>query len=92
MGLKYSKISGITIVSCDHEYEVRFPGEGGCGEQFRSCSDKNVIPKQLELARWELVEVMDERGNATKQYLCPHHAEIVRKRQSSVARYQTRST
>ena len=86
---KFSKISGMHIVSCDHSYALRYPGEGTCGEQFRTCSDKSVVPKQLEAAGWTLRDMLDASSGVTEKFdLCPHHSQIVNKQQSTVARYQ----
>lgn len=73
----------MTIVTCDHSYPVRFIGEPErCGEEFRSCSDKSVIPKQLEVARWTT------RPNPTggaNQDICPYHSELSVFRPSVIA-------
>jgi hypothetical protein len=72
---RFSKISGMTIVSCDWVYDQRFPGEARCcGEEFRSASVPKVIPKQLELAGWK-VRTIQPGGTRQTQDLCPMHAE-----------------
>jgi MOSC domain-containing protein YiiM len=76
VGRKFSKISGVTIVDCDaaeaHAME----------EQFRSASIPKIIPEQLQLAGWTLLQVPTGRkvniGRALvdetrEAYLCPRH-------------------
>lgn len=79
---KFSKISGMTIVFCDHGYAIRFAGEPRtCGEEFRSASDPKMIPKQLEIAKWT------ERTSPTggKLDICPYHSESSAWRPSQIS-------
>jgi len=67
---RYSKVSGMHLVTCDHVNAQRYPGEPRtCGEEFRSCSDKSVIGKQLEHAGWIV-----ESSALGDRHLCPAHA------------------
>jgi len=72
---RFSKISGMTIVTCDHVNAQRYPGEPRtCGIEFRSCSDKSVIDKQLDLAQWEIIpSAMGDKHH------CPDHNEGARR-------------
>jgi hypothetical protein len=66
----------MTIVTCDHSYPVRYEGEPAvCGEEFRSCSDKAMIPKQLEIAKWTTRP--SPTGGANHD-ICPFHSEASR--------------
>lgn len=76
MTRRYSKISGIHVVTCDWFYDTRYPGEAkGCLEEFRSASIERVIPKQLEAAQWKTREIGNREGGKVSQDLCPMHAE-----------------
>ncbi len=67
MAKRYSKISGMHLVTCDRVNAQRYPGEPRtCGEEFRSASDKSVIDKQLVAAKWTIVA-----ATAGKHYYCP---------------------
>lgn len=78
---KHSKISGMHLITCDHLYDIRYPGEGPCGLEFRTCSDKSVINEQLGLAGWSQRDVM-EGSKKVKQDLCAHHTKVVNNRMS----------
>jgi len=82
---RYSKISGMTIVTCDHSYPVRHPGEPEvCGEEFRTCSDKSVIQKQLDAAEWTVRDEMID-GQKAKIDRCPYHSKLQRGRMTMAA-------
>jgi hypothetical protein len=67
---RYCKISGVTIVSCDH---VRHPSEKPwCTNEFRSASVRSVIPAQLGAAKWT-TRVLGRTGEKIVQDLCPDH-------------------
>jgi hypothetical protein len=60
---RYSKVSGMTIVSCD---------AAGCGTDFRSCSVRSVIGDQLALYGWSVVVRGRARDRVTEHF-CPEH-------------------
>lgn len=76
MGRRYSKISGVTLVTCDAAREHTPEDE------FRSASLPKVIAEQLQLAGWTVMEaptgkkinagvgrsMIDEKRTV---YLCP---------------------
>jgi hypothetical protein len=65
---RYSKISGITIVTCDAK---------GCEStlgEFRTASIPKVIDAQLEAAKWTIIDTRDPKTNDKKRHeLCPDH-------------------
>ena len=62
---RYSKISGMTIVTCDAK---------GCTEEFRSCSIPKVIDAQLEASKWTIFVTRDwKTGDKKRNELCPVH-------------------
>lgn len=63
---RYSKISGMTIVSCDAK---------GCQhEQFRSCSEPKFVDLQLLEVGWSIIEIEVPNTLAYEiKILCPTH-------------------
>jgi len=62
---RYSKISGMTIVTCDAR---------ACAADFRSCSIPKVIDQQLEAAKWTILISRDyQTGEKKRNELCPAH-------------------
>jgi hypothetical protein len=77
VGRRYSKISGVTLVSCDAA-GAHLPEHG----EFRSASIPKVIAEQLQLAGWSITEaptgrwISVGRGRIQEMrtvYLCPDH-------------------
>jgi hypothetical protein len=62
---RYSKISGMTIATCDRK---------GCAQEFRSCSIPKVIDLQVLGAGWLIIEIEIPRSLTWEtKYLCPAH-------------------
>ena len=70
---RFSKISGMTIVTCDHAPKQRYAGEPPtCAEEFRSASLPKVIPLQLKATGW--TESADSKDGARRvRDFCPMH-------------------
>lgn len=70
---RYSKISGMTLVSCDWKGSA---GLSSCNEEFHSASMVSVVPDQLKIAKWERVRDhrVDPKAPKVHLDLCPIHA------------------
>ncbi len=72
MARRYSHISGMTVITCDH---VRHPvndTKPWCPNDFRSASIQAVIPEQLAAAGWTVRTIGTGESRIT-QYLCREH-------------------